>query len=97
MSDCIFLLLEAILEARYIVRGMRKWTNQRLHAAFFDFKGAFDGIPRDDLAKMYMRFRIRGELHRIIIELCTNSTGLVSLCQDVVHSKIYHLFWSASG
>ena len=75
-SDCIYLLVEAILEARYSVRGPRKGTNQRLYAAFLDFKGAFDRVFRDLLwQKMASRFHINGKLLRVIIDLFTDTTG----------------------
>ena len=75
-SDCIFLLIEAILEARYVVRGPRNGRNQRLYAAFLDFKGAFDGVPRELMwQKMSERFGIRGKLLRVIIDLYTDTSG----------------------
>ena len=68
--DCIFLLVEAILEARYSVHGPRSGSNQRLYAAFLDFKGAFDRVPRSRIwLKMDKRFGIRGKLLRVIIDL----------------------------
>ena len=45
-SDCIFLLVEAIIEARYSVRGPRNGKNQKLYVGFLDIKGAFDEVPR---------------------------------------------------
>ena len=75
-SDCIFLLVEAILEARYAVRGPKKGTFQRLYAAFVDFKGAFDCVFRDLLwQKMATRFGIKGKLLRVIMDLYTDTTG----------------------
>ena len=75
-TDCIFLLVEAILEARYAVRGPRMGTNQRLYSAFLDFKGAFDVVFRELLwQKMASRFGIKGKLLRVIMDLYTNTTG----------------------
>ena len=75
-SDCIFLLIEAILEARYVVRGPRNGRNQRLYAAFLDFKGAFDEVPRQSRwQKMSERCCIRGKLLRVIIDLYTDTSG----------------------
>ena len=75
-SDCIFLLVEAILEARYVVRGPRCGKQQKLYSAFLDLEGAFDGVPRQLLwQKMDSRFGIRGKLLRVIIDLYTNTTG----------------------
>ena len=55
--------------------------NQRLLTAFLDFRGAFDGVPRERLwKKMYMRFGISGKLLRVIKNLFTNITGV-----SVVH------------
>ena len=76
-SDCIFILVEAILQARYNTRGPRDGTNQRLYTAFLDFKGAFDNVPRERIwQKMYDRFCIRGKLLRVIIDLYKDTTGL---------------------
>ena len=75
-SDCIFILVEAILEARYAIRGPRDGTNQRLYAAFLDIKGAFDAVPRERIwQKMYERFCIRGKILRVIIDLFKDTTG----------------------
>ena len=75
-SDCIFLLVEAILEARYTARGPRDGKNLRLYTAFLDFKGAFDRVPRLRIwQKMYKRFGIQGKLLRVIIDLYKDTTG----------------------
>ena len=75
--DCIFLLHEAILEARFVRKGKMGGCNQRLLTAFLDFRGAFDGVPRERLwKKMYMRFGICGKLLRVIKDLFTNITGV---------------------
>ena len=69
-------MVEAILEARYAVRGPKKGTFQRLYAAVVDFKGAFDCVFRDLLwQKMATRFGIKGKLLRVIMDLYTNITG----------------------
>ena len=82
--DCIFLLVEAILEARYIVHGPRNGTNQRLYGAFLDIKGAFDRVPRILIwQKMDIRFGIRGKLLRVIIDLFTNTTG-IAIVNDLI-------------
>ena len=74
--DCIFLLREAILEARFIIRGKMGGYNQRLYAAFIDIKGAFDRVPPPILwGKMYNNFGIRGKLLRVIIDLFKGITG----------------------
>ena len=44
--DFIFLLREAILEAKYLQKGKLRGLNQKLYAAFLDFQGAFDGVPQ---------------------------------------------------
>ena len=76
-SDCIFILVEAILQARYTTRGPRDGTNQRLYTAFLDFKGAFDNVPRGRIwEKMHDRFAIRGKLLRVIIDLYKDTSGL---------------------
>ena len=92
-SDCIFLLVEAILEARYVVRGPRNGRNQRLFAAFLDFKGAFDGVPRHLMwQKMSERFGICGKLLRVIIDLYTGTTG-----QAIVNELYTQRFLISSG
>ena len=74
--DCIFLLVEAILEARYIARGPRNGRYQRLYTAFLDMKGAFDCVPRNRIwQKMEKRFGICGKLLRVIINLYSDTTG----------------------
>ena len=63
-------------EARYVVRGPRSGTQQKLYSAFLDLEGAFDGVPRQLLwQKMQSRFGIRGKLLRVIIDLYTDTTG----------------------
>ena len=75
--DCIFLLREAILEARYIIRGKMGGCQQRLYSAFLDLKGAFDKVPRAILwKKLYVRFGIRGKLLRVIMDLFTGVSGV---------------------
>ena len=75
-SDCIFLLVEAIIEARYSVRGPRNGKNQKLFAAFLDIKGAFDDVPRERIwQKLYWRFGISGKLLRVIVDLYSDTTG----------------------
>ena len=74
--DCLFLLREAILEARYITKGKMGGKHQRLLAAFLDFKSAFDRVFRKLVwAKMKSRFGIRGKLLRVIMDLFTDITA----------------------
>ena len=74
--DCLFLLREAILEARYYCTGIMGGKHQKLFAAFLDFKGAFDRMPRELLwSKLQMRFGISGKLLRVIIDLFSEITG----------------------
>ena len=74
--DCMFILKEAILEARYSSRGILGGLNQKLFAAFLDFKGAFDNTPREIVwKKMHTRFGIKGKLLRVIMDLFTGIVG----------------------
>ena len=92
-TDCIFLLCEAILEARYISRGTKGGHHQRLYAAFLDFEGAFDSVIRDLLwKKLYKRHKINGKLLRVIINLFSNIKG-----QAIVNEMITREFPIDSG
>ena len=69
-TDCIFLLIESILEARYISRERYGGRTQKLYTGCLDFKGAFDNVPRARIwKKMYYRFGVKGKLIRVIIDL----------------------------
>ena len=68
--DCIFLLRETILEARYARKWKKGGRNQKLFVAFLDIKGAFDRVLREILwRKLSNRYGIRGKLLRVIIDL----------------------------
>ena len=75
-SDCLFLLIESILEARYVVRGRFGGKTQKLYGGFLDFKGAFDSLPRVRIwRKLYWQFGVKGKLLRVVMDLFTNTTA----------------------
>ena len=79
--DCLFLLREIILEARYCSRGKRGGSGpQKLYAAFLDFKSAFDLVPRELVwEKLRRRFGINGKLLSNVIDLFSDMKGRVQL------------------
>ena len=92
-SDCIFLLIESILEARYISRGRCGGKTQKLFAGFLDFKSAFDKVPRFRIwDKLYWRFGVTGKILRVIRDLYTNTSA-----QAVVNGMITKEFPIKTG
>ena len=92
-SDCIFLLIESILEARYISRGRWGGKTQKLFAGFLDFKSAFDKVSRFRIwDKLYWRFGVTGKLLRVIRDLYTNTSA-----QAVVNGMITKEFPIKTG
>ena len=74
--DCIFLIREAILEARYVGKWKKDGRNQKLYTALLDLKAAFDRVIREMLwRKLSNRFGIRGKLLRVIIDLFSRIKG----------------------
>ena len=91
--DCIFLLREAILEARYVREGKKGGRNQKLYAAFIDIKGAFDEVQRGIMwQKLSERFGIRGKLLRVIMDLFRNIKG-----KAILNSMTTRWFSISSG
>ena len=75
-SDCIFLLIESILQARYVSRGPKGGRSLKLYAAFLDFMGAFDRVPRALVwDKLCSKFGVKGKLLRVIVDLFTDTNA----------------------
>ena len=92
--DCLFLLRELTLEARYCLPGKRGGRGpQKLYAAFLDFKGAFDNVPRELVwEKLQNRFGICGKLLRNLVELFSDVRG-----QALLHGSLTPQFNISKG
>ena len=75
-TDCLFLLIESILQARYVSRGPLGGTTQKLYTAFLDLMSAFDRVSRAlEWDKLRRRFGVKGKLLRVIIDSYTNTSA----------------------